>query len=183
MVVFETRGNAGSQTKNKTGAEARPGRWKIIHSRGPWDPCAAWHSIEWMKEDEWYGLEVERDDWNSYLSVVEIVSDCALCSWTRFRSRTTVLMPARTGPKNSSRSEVFPNGSHVVRPSSTSSEVVWIEMLQLSHSTEDSLVWLKSLENILVTANGSKLKRVTNGQWRGALFDSANAAVGLHRFR
>ena len=38
------------------------------------------------------------------------------------------------------------------------SEVVWIEMPQLPHSTEDSLVWLKSLENIIITANGSKLE-------------------------
>lgn len=51
-----------------------------------------------------------------------------------------------------------------------SSLLSWIEMqVQLPQSTEDSLAWLKILENILVTANTSKLERATNGQWRDTL--------------
>ena len=41
--------------------------------------------------------------------------------------------------------------------------------VQQPQSTEDTLPWLKILENILVTANTAKLERVTNGQWRDAL--------------
>ncbi|KAG0699762.1 hypothetical protein DFH29DRAFT_990668 [Suillus ampliporus] len=51
-----------------------------------------------------------------------------------------------------------------------SSLLSWIEMqVQLPQNTEDSLAWLKILENILVTANTVKLQRATNGQWRDAL--------------
>ncbi|KAG1740308.1 ribosome 60S biogenesis N-terminal-domain-containing protein [Suillus lakei] len=46
-----------------------------------------------------------------------------------------------------------------------SSVLSWIEMqVQLPQSTEDTLAWLKILENILVTANTAKLQRATNGQ-------------------
>ncbi|KAG2153453.1 ribosome 60S biogenesis N-terminal-domain-containing protein [Suillus bovinus] len=51
-----------------------------------------------------------------------------------------------------------------------SSLLSWIEMqVQLPHSNEDTLAWLKILENILVTANTAKLQRATNGQWQDAL--------------
>ena len=50
------------------------------------------------------------------------------------------------------------------------------------HSTEDSLVWLKSFKNILVAANGSKWEWATSGQWRDTLFESANVAVGCTDF-
>ncbi|KAG2356040.1 ribosome 60S biogenesis N-terminal-domain-containing protein [Suillus spraguei] len=51
-----------------------------------------------------------------------------------------------------------------------SSLLSWIEMqVQLSQSNEDSLAWLKILENILITANTAKLQRATNGQWQDAL--------------
>ncbi|KAG1732030.1 uncharacterized protein EDB91DRAFT_1058414 [Suillus paluster] len=51
-----------------------------------------------------------------------------------------------------------------------SSLLSWIEMqVQLPQSTEDTLAWLKILENVLVTANTAKLQRATNGQWRDAL--------------
>jgi len=51
-----------------------------------------------------------------------------------------------------------------------SSLLSWIEMqVQLPQNTEDSLAWLKILENIIVTANTSKLERATNGQWRDTL--------------
>ncbi|KAG2124689.1 ribosome 60S biogenesis N-terminal-domain-containing protein [Suillus clintonianus] len=51
-----------------------------------------------------------------------------------------------------------------------SSLLSWIEIqVQLPQSPEDTLAWLKILENILITANTAKLQRATNGQWRDAL--------------
>ncbi|KAG1791586.1 ribosome 60S biogenesis N-terminal-domain-containing protein [Suillus plorans] len=51
-----------------------------------------------------------------------------------------------------------------------SSLLSWIEMqVKLPHINEDTLAWLKILENILTTANTAKLQRATNGQWQDAL--------------
>jgi nucleolar pre-ribosomal-associated protein 1 len=51
-----------------------------------------------------------------------------------------------------------------------SSLLSWIEMqVQLPQSNEDTLAWLRILENILITADTAKLQRATNGQWRDAL--------------
>ncbi|KAG1766782.1 ribosome 60S biogenesis N-terminal-domain-containing protein, partial [Suillus occidentalis] len=51
-----------------------------------------------------------------------------------------------------------------------SSLLSWIEMqVQLPRSNEDTLAWLRILENILITANTAKLQRATNGHWQDAL--------------
>jgi nucleolar pre-ribosomal-associated protein 1 len=42
----------------------------------------------------------------------------------------------------------------------------WVEMQLLDVKEEESLAWLKIIENILVTADQDKLETSTKGQWR-----------------
>lgn len=135
-------------------------------------------SDEWRKERTW---------------IIHLLSDGLVGSedWKVFKRRHTWDLLASIFQSSTDRAlrksifEVLANLTCIPQAASSlvlkSGLLTWVEMQLVEGCNEDSVPWLKILENVLLVVDSQKIDSSTNGQWRsiigrclGHILDSAS---------